>query len=201
MGRKIDNGSWAEDAVLWEEFKTGSHEAFSIIYTTQIQALYKYGMQLIHDTELVEDCIQDLFIYIWDTKERLGKTDNIKYYLFRSLRRRLAHAFQAHNGNRETIDDHNDLHFGSDSAQEDFIIITETQELYKAKLTQSIAYLTKRQREAIYLRFYDNLSFQEIADVMSLSLKATYNLVSKAVDALRQYIHLILLCLLSIVCL
>ncbi|QNF34094.1 hypothetical protein HUW51_15695 [Adhaeribacter swui] len=78
-----------EDAVLWEEFKGGNYNSFTVIYQNYIQVLYSYGLQVIKDPELVEDCIQDLFIYIWDNKNTLGKTENIKFYLFKALRRRI----------------------------------------------------------------------------------------------------------------
>jgi hypothetical protein len=51
--------------------------------------LYTNGINVVAAPELVGDCIQDLFIYSWDTKEKSGRTDNIKFYLFTALKRRI----------------------------------------------------------------------------------------------------------------
>jgi hypothetical protein len=51
--------------------------------------LYTNGINVVAAPVLVGDCIQDLFIYSWDTKEKSGRTDNIKFYLFTALKRRI----------------------------------------------------------------------------------------------------------------
>jgi RNA polymerase sigma factor (sigma-70 family) len=48
--------------------------------------------------------------------------------------------------------------------------------------------LTKRQQEAIYLKFYSNLSYKEVAAIMSISVDSIYNLISKAIDSLQHEI-------------
>ena len=181
-----------DDAVLWEEFKSGNYTSFSVIYRKYIQVLYDYGLQVVKDSELVEDCIQDLYIYLWDNKIKLGKTDNIKFYLFKSLRRRLVLKLKS-KGCEKLYDDLTLYQTSVELSCEQSLIVFQTIEGEEEKLLRSMVYLTKRQREAIYLRFYDNLSFQEIAAVMDLELKSTYNLISKALDVLRQYLPSLLL--------
>jgi RNA polymerase sigma factor (sigma-70 family) len=186
----------ANDAVLWKEFKNGNTNSFSIIYRNYIQVLYSYGLQVVKDPELVEDCIQDLFIYLWDNKDKLGATDNIKFYLFKSLRRRLV--IKCKSKSKEELSNDLTLHPSNvELSYEHTIVAVQTEQSQQEMFKRSMIYLTKRQREAIYLRFYDNLSFQEIADVMTLGLKSTYNLISKALEVLRQYLHFLLLVLLT----
>jgi RNA polymerase sigma factor (sigma-70 family) len=50
----------------------------------------------------------------------------------------------------------------------------------------AMASLTKRQQEAIYLKYYTNLSYAEIVSVMNISADAIYNLISKAIDVLQK---------------
>ncbi len=57
----------------------------------------------------------------------------------------------------------------------------------KILLRQALGQLTKRQREAIFLRFFGKMTFQEVADIMSMTLKSTYNLISKALDELQKH--------------
>jgi RNA polymerase sigma factor (sigma-70 family) len=174
------------DTVLWRQFKEGDRQVFSFIYRQYIQALYNYGMKVAEDTELVEDCIQELFIYLWKTRENLSDTNSIKFYLFKSLRRRII-------STREETLRLNKKNEGAAKGREtaefsyEYLLVSRQAEAEQAEiLTNSLNALTKRQREAIILKFYDNLSFQEVAEVMSLNIKSTYNLISKAIEVLKE---------------
>ncbi|MDB5263213.1 MAG: sigma-70 family polymerase sigma factor [Adhaeribacter sp.] len=183
------------DSVLWELFKKGDRAAFSTIYQDHIQVLYSYGIKVCDDGEIVEDCIQELFIYLWHTKENLGPTTNIKYYLFKSLRRKIQAYIEADTKkNKISTAFANDRPATEDSPE--YLLLAENhQKNNEEKMQQALLTLTNTQREAIYLRFYDNLGFQEIADIMGLQLKSTYNLISKAIEVLREQIQTIVLSL------
>jgi RNA polymerase sigma factor (sigma-70 family) len=53
-------------------------------------------------------------------------------------------------------------------------------------LQQALNTLTPRQREAIFLRFYEELSYEEIAGVLDISTKATYKIVARALLQLKR---------------
>ncbi|GEO03577.1 DNA-directed RNA polymerase sigma-70 factor [Adhaeribacter aerolatus] len=184
------------DSTRWELFKSGDRDAFSEIYQAHIQALYSYGTKICPETEVVEDCIQELFIYLWQTKENLGPTNNIKFYLFKSLRRRLQVSAEAHTKRNKFSNAFAKEEPMAEASPEHVLIAANVQENQQERMQQAMLTLTKRQREAIYLRFYDNLSFQEIAEIMGLQLKSTYNLISKAIEMLREHVQAILLSIL-----
>jgi RNA polymerase sigma factor (sigma-70 family) len=66
------------------------------------------------------------------------------------------------------------------------IEIVELQEEQSEKLRRSLVMLTKRQREAIFLKFYNDLSYSDIASIMDLQVDSVYNIISKAIESLRQ---------------
>jgi RNA polymerase sigma factor (sigma-70 family) len=174
------------DTVLWGQFKEGNRQVFSYIYRHYIQALYNYGMKVADDTELVEDCIQELFIYLWKTRENLSDTDSIKFYLFKSLRRRIISTQEETvrlNKKNEGVTTGQEM---AEFSYEHLLVSRQVEEEQQERLVNSLNALTKRQREAIILKFYDNLSFQEVAEVMSLNIKSTYNLISKAIEVLKE---------------
>jgi RNA polymerase sigma factor (sigma-70 family) len=170
---------------LWKAFRSGNLEAFTLIYENYVQILYNYGCKLTIDKAMVEDGIQDLFIEIWKKKESLGDTNNIKYYLFKCLRRKLVHKIKESN----TIDYKFLSETTEDSSWESNLIDIQQFQLQQAHLQKAFQLLTKRQKEAVFLKFYENLSFQEVASVMGLGIKSTYNLISKALDILRLYLR------------
>jgi len=175
------------DNELWKDFRQGSMDAFSEIYTLHIQALNNYGRKLSKNQKLVEDCIQDLFIDIWKSKENLSDTNSIKYYLFKSLRRKIVREGQVSQNIILEIEEN--YFFELCDSPEALIINQQSEDIQSLKLNEALHKLTKRQREAIYLKFYQDLSFQEVSSVMSLGMKSTYNLISKSVEELRRHLN------------
>ena len=81
------------DELLWDNFRQGSESAYGLIYKNHFFTLYSYGLKICPEKEIVKDAIQDLFVYLWKNKDKLGTTDSIKYYLFTALKRRLIDDF------------------------------------------------------------------------------------------------------------
>ncbi len=178
---------------LWEKFCKGDREALSVIYRGHIDHLYQYGMHFCRDSERVKDCLQDLFQTLWLDREQISSNvENVKYYLIASLRRRLLRSLQKSKRNyTETVFDSFD--FELIPPREDDIIQGETYQQHLYLLHKGIATLSRRQREAIYLRFYQNLSYDETAKLMSMKVESVYNLISKAVGLLKNTFFLLLL--------
>src|SRR5690606_25375345 len=57
------------------------------IYERYFDPLFVYGNQFTKNEDLVKDAIQDLFIALRKSRRRLGRTDSIKFYLYKSLKR------------------------------------------------------------------------------------------------------------------
>ncbi|SEL66085.1 RNA polymerase sigma factor [Parapedobacter koreensis] len=179
------------DIELWSRFKAGDPSSFASIYRQHVRALYSFGKQLVDDGDLVADAVQELFIYIWERRAHLGDTDNIRHYLFKALRRRLIDAISKQQRTVQVHETTVDRRAAEDSIEQTLIKHQADIEL-RALLQQALRQLTKRQREAIFLRFFGKMSFREVADIMSLSLKSTYNLIAKALDELRKHFPLML---------
>ena len=62
---------------IWEQFKKGDKKAYAHIYYQYFDHLYDYGCRLSAHTELVEDCIQELFIRLWKRKEQLHEVESV----------------------------------------------------------------------------------------------------------------------------
>jgi len=79
---------------------------------------------------------------------------------------------------------------------EHLIIGREEQVTLRQQLHQSIQELTGRQREAIFLRFYEGLSYEEVAGVLGISVKATYKIMARALLRLKTRLSLPILTIL-----
>ena len=160
------------DVEIWNAFRLGDKSAYADIYENHFDALYSYGKKFIPDETQVEDAIQDLFINLWRTREKLSPVDNIKFYLFRSLRRDIRRINEKEK-NFEKVDFDSFL-FTSDHPGEEHTSHNTDEELTQ-KLVAILKNLPKRQLEAITLRYYENFSIDEIASIMDVSEKTVRN--------------------------
>lgn len=175
--------------------RSGDKSALQKIYEVHIDSLYRYGRKVAIDSTIAEDCIQDLFIKIWRNRENLGTTDSIKNYLFTSLRRMIYKAQKSKTISMDPMELRTDEQ--SEPNFEDLLISNEWDEERKIKLTQAIQQISARQREVIYLRFYQDMDYEEICEVMDISYQGARNMLFKAIKSLKNHLTIMLFLLLT----
>lgn len=176
-----------DDKILWKLLKSGDSQALETIYKLHAKALYRYGMRFASHTEQVNDSLHDVFVELWQKRLQLTpEINNIRFYLLKSLRNRLLRAFETH---KRTVltDDISSYQFDAEQSLDDVFIQNETDEQLKSDLAHAISRLSTRQREALYLRFNQNLSYEEIAQIMSVEQQSAYNLIFRAIESLRKH--------------
>lgn len=170
---------------LWESLKAGETDSFEKVFKAFYRPLLNYGIRFNSDRDEVKDCIQILFIKIWERKEHLGESDSIRNYLLASLRRLIIKRMNATKNTFIGLDD-NDIEFHADLSVEAKIIHDQTSIENINALQAAIDKLPHRQKEALFLRFYSDQSFSDIAEVMNISTRAVYKLIYKALDSLNE---------------
>ncbi len=191
-----------DDQLLWDQLRAGSGQAFADIYRQYFKVLYNYASKLTADKELVKDCLHDLFIEVWERRQKLPPTTSIKFYLFKAVRYTVLDRLTSRS--RKVVDcgAYPEARFDFILPYESDLIARQLSEEQQQRLQAALTNLTERQKEAIFLRFYSGFSYEQIAAVMSLNVDSTYNLVSRALSVLRkQLIQLGLFALLSHLCL
>ncbi|SDL96831.1 RNA polymerase sigma-70 factor, ECF subfamily [Catalinimonas alkaloidigena] len=187
------------DAQLWDRFRAGDEAAYVAIYQRYVRVLYNYGLRVMpQQSERVLDAIQDLFVYLWQRRAHLGPTASIRNYLFKALRRKLRRQFrqpfsfafyealtQAHDRVLSLADD---FDRAADQLEEEHL----------HQLTTALEHLPDSQKEIIYLRFYNQMSAAEIADILAVSTRTVYRLLDRALEELQNNIVLELLVLLTV---
>jgi RNA polymerase sigma factor (sigma-70 family) len=171
------------ESELWNQFRKGSESAYIKIYDLHVQILYRYGLKLNKDKAFVKDCIQELFIDLWKKHALLGPTTSIKFYLFRSFRRKIHRSIS--NRFSDIVDleeDYSSVH----PSVEETIIALEEAESKKLLLLKRVQQLPKRQKEVIFLRYFEELSHDEVASIMCISKSSVYVLISRSIETLRK---------------
>ena len=174
------------DLRIWQNFRKGNKAAFQKIYFENYRFLYNYCRKFTTDTPLVEDIIQDLFINILVRKDRLSDTDNIRLYLFSSIRRSLFKALNAKEYKVTDLFDPMDpaFHF-EDGVDPNYGEDDEQNKTLKI-LFKSVNNLGARQKEILYMKYFSGLNNKEIADVLSVSYQTVRNTLCNSLRNIRK---------------
>ena len=172
------------DTLLWNDFIKGNEDAFRLIYNSYVQSLFKYGCNFTQDEALVKDCIHDIFVDLSKYRSGLGSTNNIKLYLFKSLKRKIIRSLSK-SGIFGTLDTEK-LPFHYTISVEDEMIDNEFELQRYQQLDKAMLTLSPRQKEAIYLKFVSDLSYEELSKVMKLNYQSARNLVFRGLEKLRE---------------
>lgn len=172
---------------LWSAFKSGEEGSFSRLFFAFYPRLHGYGLKLVRDEELVKDVIQDFFLYLFEGRGSLAdKVDSPAAYLLASFRRRL---LRENDQRKKEQDRRVEDVFPKDElfviGTEDILIREESEEHNKKVLVELLNELPPRQREILYLRYYQDLSLPEIADTLSITYQVVANHLYRALKKLQ----------------
>lgn len=176
----------ADDYLLWQSLKRSEKAAFEILLKKYYPIVLNYGVRFYKDKEFVKDCVQDLFIEIWNRREYLADVVSVKSYLLQSIRKNIIRESSRLRWFREADKISDDHDFDVEFDIETYLISLEVKNELLQKLRFELDKLTKRQREVIFLRFNQDLSYEEIAIIMDINYRSVVNLIHEAIKAIRK---------------
>jgi len=196
---RIMNVSAPDHTSLFTRFKKGDDHAFSFFYQIYINDLYAYGISLGGEKEVVKDTIQDIFLKIYFEEKDFSSIDHLKYFLLKSLKNRLYNIYKSKAVSTTTDISEDVLSFSITTTVLDRIIDEEDRVIIKQQIDDLLSKLTSRQKEAIYLRFMQELEYEEIAEIMDITQHAARKLISRSLKRLRDDEQLLLICLFMLI--
>lgn len=171
---------------VWKLFLSGDKYAFEQLIAQNFRHLVNYGTKFTDDKELVKDTIQELFIRFWDKRSNLSDDVNPRAYLTASLRRALYRKIQTLSKFQSFSDFENSTDvFELEISVEAKMIQSEHSSNLVGKIARNLEELPKRQKEVVYLKFFQELSRDEIAEIMGISVQTVSNLLQMAIKNLR----------------
>jgi RNA polymerase sigma factor (sigma-70 family) len=174
------------DYELWESLKKGDLKAFSILFKVYYPLLHNYGLKISrHNTQLTEDCLQDFFIYVYEHRRNLSSLHIIKPYLYTSFRRHLLKEIKK---SLKIVDSNSEDDFFVDInfSKEDLMIQQEIKDFKNINLPLLLNKLPNRQKEILYLKYYSDLSNEDIAKIMGINYQSVSNLIHKGIKTIRR---------------
>jgi RNA polymerase sigma factor (sigma-70 family) len=169
----------------WLELKNGSEDALLKLYNEHYIGLINYGVQIAHNRDLAAECLTEILIDIWDKRERLPEVENVRSYLLSCMRRAILHKIKSEKFRQEK---EQLSHMGEtyEASYEEQLQGIQANEAYKRRLLNSFAKLTARQQELLQLKYFEDLSYEAIAEKCGISKRTAYNIIHNALSSLRE---------------
>jgi RNA polymerase sigma factor (sigma-70 family) len=173
---------------LIKRLQQGDEAALASLMRMFYDNLFHYSSRFTKDKELIKDCIQEVFISLWQRRESIGGIMSPKYYLLRAIKNKTLKALHK-NLSEITSSSFEEYEFLYEFSIEKTIIERQISEEKARKLRTTLSLLSKRQQEIIYLKYYQYLDQGQIAELMNISRQSVYNLLHEAIQKLRSLWH------------
>ena len=169
---------------LLASFQAGNMAAFSQLYDLHINILFNYGLKLTIDKELLKDCIHDIFVKLYTKKEELGTIDNLKSYLFISLKNKLCDELRKRMYMSDTAVE--EVSISTPTDVEDDYMEEEQRKNEFSLVRRLLDQLSPRQREALTLYYIEEKKYEDICEIMNMNYQSVRNLMHRGLTKLRS---------------
>lgn len=164
--------------------KQGDQQAFKALYLQFKNPIYAYALKFFKSRELAEELVQEVFMRIWKYRDKLDEQGNISAYLYQIARNSIYEQLKKASRDKElrvTL-----FSQGSESG-----MIIETEYTHKELLevyTRAVDLLPRQRKKVFQMSRNDNLSHEEIAQILDISKNTVKDQVTKASRFIRKYI-------------
>lgn len=158
------------------------------LYLQVYNPLFHYGCSIENNPQWVHDEIQELFIWLIQHPDKWQAIQEPRAYLFKSLRRNIRSKAKQSRKQVDQLEAWQNRKSWEEAPQEMALISQEGEAQLSQKLAEGMGKLSSHQREVIFLRFYQSMSYDEIASIFSVSNQVVRNAVFRAIKNLRTYI-------------
>jgi RNA polymerase sigma factor (sigma-70 family) len=174
------------DAQWLQRLQQNDAQALASLMEKYYQDLYNYAAKFTRDEGLIKDCIQEIFISLWQRRQTALTILSPRYYLLRAVKNKVLKALYRNDQKGYPFDLPDEYDFFQEFSIERILIEKQITEDKAEKLKRALSQLSKRQQEVIYLKFYQYLDQGQIAEQMDISRQSVYNLLHEAIQKIRS---------------
>lgn len=174
----------------WELLLSANEQDIFDCFRLCYDDLYRLGLYLYKEPELVKESIHLLYIELWKIREKLPQVTSIKEYVFTIFKRIL---YKQKNGSvkhwsriTDFTDSEENINELYTDSYEEMMINAQEDHLSRNRLLTVLPLLGERQRELIRMRYFEEKTIDEIAALTSLTPRTIYNTLHNALGRLRE---------------
>ncbi|MEJ7586686.1 MAG: sigma-70 family RNA polymerase sigma factor [Ferruginibacter sp.] len=172
------------DEIYWKRLRNGDSQALGFLYDKYVDKLFVAAMLTTKNRELAKDSVQEVFIELWNYRHTIADIQYSQSYLTKVLRNILFKKLK-----KENPAHHYQLHESFVSPEEtieNVIISRDTNNEKKNNLKQALSKLSTRQKQVLQLHFNEGLSYEQIAEKLSINYQSVNNLAFRTILRLRN---------------
>lgn len=155
-------------------------EDFHQYYST----LCQYAFTILKDADLCEDVVQEVFLRVWEKKQELVGSKELRFYLFTAVRNNCLTALEkSRKYSTTSLNDHDAV-----AEQKELFPEKQNGKTYDELLAEALAQLPPKCREVFILSRMSKLTYQQIGDTLGISVKTVENQMGKALRTLRGFV-------------
>lgn len=177
------------DQQLWNSIRNENKLCLSLLFDRYYPRLFNYGFKIVQNDELIKDCIQELFLTIWEQRKTVSKVHSVNSYLYVSMRRTIFNNLRKNKNQKKRNSVFTEEFTEEIPHVETKIINREFVQEFNQKLNNALGDLSNRQKQIIQLKYIDGLSNSEIASLLQINRQSVYNHVSEALKQLKYLVN------------
>jgi len=159
-------------------------DAFKQLFAQEYSKLCRYALSYLSDTHQAEDVVQETFIKVWERKQDMIASPDMRFYLLTAVRNNCISALRKLKSGPISFPEHApepepEIHFTALQHQESAHEQTR-------RITHALDLLPPKCKEVFLLVKMQGLSYQQTADVLGISNKTVENQMGKALKTLRE---------------
>jgi RNA polymerase sigma-70 factor (family 1) len=180
----MTDGTHLDEKSLLAAVASGDRSAFNQLYAAHINNVYEYIFLFTKSKEETEELLQEVFVNLWEKREKLAEVDSFKSYLFRAAKNRLITNVRHMQVKHRVLSEIGRTTDDSQHTTEYDVTYKE----YHQVLQKAIAKLPPKRKLIFRLNMENGLSYDEIAHQLQISKSVVKNQLYKALDFIRQYL-------------
>lgn len=183
------------DDILVQKIRDGSEKAFREIYDRYHVQMFFIAKRYLKDANLAEDAIQDIFVKLWEKRQKLDHVNSIGSYLFTMVRNHVLNMLRDKKSELISISAVKEEKLPAQNLTEEKLQYSE----YETILRRGVSELSGRKREVFELRTINGLSNSEVAELLHIHVRTVKTHYYNSSKFIRTYLKnhagiLLLLC-------
>ncbi len=175
--------------IVLKQIANGDEQAVRVFYRNYYNNFIKFGRLITDDLYHVEDAIQNLLIWIIENPIKVETLNRPDVYIYRSLRNNLLHGLQQ---SRRTSSVEIEDVFSEiliTASVETQWIEEENIAIQNKHLRYEIAQLPDYLQQTLYLRYFSNMEYDDIASIMDVKSTVARIYIHRAIERLRKILR------------
>lgn len=170
-----------QEIKVCESIRNGDKHAFESLFKTYYKILCSYANQIIADSDNSEEIVQEMFFQLWQKRDFFFIETSLKSYLFRAIHNSCLNHIK-HNKIKQAYSN-NFIHQNETSGSQ--YLLDESEEL-RVLIGKAVEKLPPERKKVFMMIRYEERKYQEVADILGISVKTVENQMGKAMQFLRE---------------